>query len=112
MDHKSPSLASSSRSPAGDLFTGGTDTPRSKRSPSSINTSQEAYELPEYNTRQHSISASQREPWRKRLMGLLETHPRVQKVWIYFRGPRPKVDLSGAIKALPFLVLELTIKFI
>lgn len=96
MDYSSPSRASSSRPPAEYFLADGGDNPHLKETPSSTNVSREDYELPEYNTKQPSISASQRRSWRTRLEGLLEARPRVRKVWLYFRGPRPKVGLSGA----------------
>ena len=54
---------------------------------------QETYELPDYNSK----GPVRRLPsfghaW---LDGFLNSHPKVRKVWLYIRGPRPKADLPG-----------------
>ncbi|OJT02997.1 hypothetical protein TRAPUB_6340 [Trametes pubescens] len=71
-------------------------------------------ELPPKFTPQHSFelqevdvlpSATAPKPLRRRLQrAFLLDHPRVRRVWLYFRGPRPKVDLPAPI---PFLSLTL-----
>lgn len=93
MDDKLLSSASSSQ--AGYQLTDSTP-PLPKRSPSSNPLSQETYELSDYIIKDSDIPESHGRSWRRRLDKLLDSHSKVRKVWLYFRGPRPKVNLPGA----------------
>lgn len=67
----------------------------------------DASELPPKFTPQHSFelqeadalpSATAPRPLGRRLQrAFLLDHPRVRRIWLYFRGPRPKVDLPGTL---------------
>ncbi|KIP12412.1 hypothetical protein PHLGIDRAFT_123962 [Phlebiopsis gigantea 11061_1 CR5-6] len=92
MDRKSISRASSSREHQAYFLADGGDTP--KETPTgTYYVTQESYELSAYHGPQRS-PVSPRQSWRTRSERFLEAHPRVRKVWLYLRGPRPKEDLS------------------
>lgn len=67
----------------------------------------DASELPPKFTPLHSLelqeadvlpSATAPRPLGRRLQrAFLLDHPRVRRIWLYFRGPRPKVDLPGTL---------------
>ena len=92
MDHKSIPRASSSREHQEYFLADGGNTP--KETPTSTYVSQENYELSVYRGPE-SGTTSRHKSWRTRPERFLEAHPRIKKVWLYLRGPRPKEDLSG-----------------
>ncbi|KAJ3490555.1 hypothetical protein NLI96_g1343 [Meripilus lineatus] len=67
-------------------------------------TPEQSFDYEELGTRQQSSSSPPRLARYGRIFGV--NHPRVQKVWRYLRGPRPKVDLPD-----PLPILDRTYSF-
>lgn len=96
--------ASSSRTAAYRAVASDALTPDLKETPTKTGSvhESEAYELPEYMPKPPQQPQPERisSPLRRKAHDFLNSHPRLRKVWLYVRGPRPKVDLS---EPTPFL---------
>lgn len=66
--------------------------------------SQETYELADYNLKEPDGPSPDGGLWATRFERWLDSHAKARKMWLYIRGPRPKVDLPSPTPFLNFTV--------